>query len=377
MRLLLNNYQKYSLYYHLGFILLLAVVRVLASRVLPCPEQFDCNAYLQMVDSWGYQSEVQGHHAMRILPPMIVNLLTVFGLTKTQGFYLLSGLGYCLFGGAVYLFLIWQKINRLVALSIALLCLAPHPAMRIPLQLVYQSCDMLVYPWVLGMLVLSLQQKPKTLFIFSLLGILIRQNLFVLGVLSLLYCAGKKFHWAYVLYLFGLIAAYAVLQNYYHANDTFVQLLSPPEGYFKPSHLWWVLWDSRILELILPILPLLLIHAKSLFHWCLKYWHLTLYMAITVGQPFLAYHMTGNNFPRLALQGAWLWYLALGFVFAKQLQTKFLLTLLLIYSLSIYFTWGINPRVYLMLGYSCVLAAWYLYSQMIRADVQEKPVVTG
>lgn len=348
MQSLLNNYQRYSHCYHYALIVVLTVSRVLFSKILACPQHFDCNAYLQMVDSVQYSGNIAGHHAMRILPPMLVQGLTQLGLSKAMAFYVLSGTMYILFGMLVYYFLCAQKTKASIALSITLLCLSAHEAMRIPLQLVYQSCDMMVYPIALLVFMFSLQKKSTHVFLLSLMGILVRQNLFVLGVFSLLFCLKKNNAKYTLMYLVTLIAAYAVLQNYYQANGTFVDLLSPPEGYFTIQHLSWVLLDSKLLELIVPIAPLLLLHFKPLIQWSLKYWHISIYMAITVGQPFLAYHMTGNNFPRLALQGAWLLYLALACVWLKNLQSRWLMNVFFVYALGVYFTWGMEQRLIMM-----------------------------
>ena len=412
---LLNNYRRYQHNYHYGLILLLAFSRVVTSNVLSCPPDFDCNAYLQMVDNWLYQPQIAGHHAMRILPPIIVKLFTLLGISKVHGFYLLSSFTYCAFGALVYYFFKTHNvypqqmvfrvgaecskrrsvyeihdcgeshegnttenssvkgINPQLALCLSLLCLAPHAAMRIPLQLVYQSCDMIVYPLVLLIFMYSLRQNALAVFALGLSGLLVRQNLFVMSLFSLLFCWTKKRELLTLGYAALTVGCYLLLQNYFQANETFRQLLSPPEGYFTVNHLAWVFWDSKLLELLVPALPLILWHIKPLIQWFWRNWHLSAYMCITIGQPFLAYHMTGNNFPRLALQGFWPIYLALGCVYLSKLQNKRLLGILFIYALSIYFTWGIEQRIYMAGLLTVILLSEQLWrwsvSRMVGARI--------
>lgn len=376
MRLLSNNYRQHTHLYHLSILFGLAFLRVLFSRVLDCPPNFDCQSYLSMVDNLSYQTAIPGHHAMRIAPPAIVKSLTLLGLNKTTGFYLLSGLAYCMFGLLCYGVLVTHHLRPLMALSISLLCLAPHEAMRIPLQLVYQSCDMLVYPISLMMIIFSLKYRAFTVFLLAVLGCMVRQNLFVLGLASLLYCGIKQDRIKAMIYIVCLVCVYASLQNYYHAHGTFIQLLSPPPGYFHPQHLLWVMWDSKLFELVLPILPLIILYIKPLSLWFLRYWHIGVYMAITAGQPFLAYHMTGDNFARLALQGAWLVYLALGCILAKSSQIpRWQIGLFLVYSLAVFWTWGIEQRlVFLVIASLLVFVVTMIQSRkLVHRDLSNVP----
>lgn len=149
----------------------------------------------------------------------------------------------------------------------------------------------------------DIQRQSTVLFVVALLSILVRQNLLILGECSLLYCYWQSKQRRILVYAGLLATAYSALQSYYHATSTFTALLQPPEDFFTLSHLWFVVLDSNLLQLFVPLLPFMLLYAKSIMLLLVRYWHLTLYMAITVGQPFLGYHMTGNNFARIALQG--------------------------------------------------------------------------
>lgn len=332
-----------NLYYAL--ILLFTSVRVILNKPKACPVDFDCNSYIAMAHSLAYDSQIAGHHAMRVLPAFLAGALEQLGMNLELAFRLLSGGCYVAFGLLTFWFFRRFSVKPLVAFGFTLLCLAVHHAMRIPLQLVYQTCDIMVYPFCILMIYCSLKQHTKGLLLLSLLGILVRQNLFILGVLSLLYCFWQTKQSRVLVYAVIVTIAYSTLQWYYHATSTFTALLSPPDDFFSFTHLYFVLMDSNILELLVPLLPFMVIYAKSLVIAMWRYWHLTLYMAITVGQPLLAYHMTGNNLPRLALQGAIGLYILTGMVSVKYTWSRAQITLFLCYALFMFITWALPYRL--------------------------------
>lgn len=338
MQLRLNN-----LYY--GIILFITSLRVMLNTPKACPVDFDCNSYIAMAHSLAYDPQIAGHHAMRVLPSFLAGCLEQLGMSLELAFRVLSGGCYVAFGMLTLWFFRQFAVKPLVALAFTLLCLAVHHAMRIPLQLVYQTCDMMVYPLSILMIYCSLKQHTKGLLLLSLLGILVRQNLFILGVLSLLYCFWQTKQSRVLVYAVILTIAYGTLQWYYHATSTFTALLSPPDDFFSFSHLYFVLRDSKILELLVPLLPFMVIYVKSLVIAMWRYWHITLYMAVTIGQPLLAYHMTGQNLPRLALQGGIGLYVLAGMVSVKYAWSRAQTTLFLCYAIFMFITWGLPYRL--------------------------------
>ncbi|MCS5712300.1 hypothetical protein [Candidatus Berkiella aquae] len=355
-----NKTSAVGMYYFL--LILLAGLRVIITQPKGCPAFFDCNSYLAMMQSIAYDPNIAGHHAMRVLPVLLANGLSYLGFSDEMAFRILSGGGYVAFG--VLLFWFFQKcsLKSWVAFGFTLLCLAANEAIRIPLVLVYQTCDMFTYLFIILMFYCSLTRQTTSLFVLSMLSILTRQNLLILGVASLLYCYSQTKQRRVFFYTAVLITAYSFLQSYYHATSTFTALLQPPAGFFTFSHLWFVVIDSKVLELFVPLLPFLLLYAKSMIQLMLRYWHLTLYMAITIGQPFLGYHMTGNNFARIALQGVIGLYLLAGMASAQYQWSKAQIMLFLGYALLIYTTWGITYRLGIMVLFSVVFV-WMLFKQ--------------
>lgn len=337
-------------------ILLLASARVLTSRVRPCPQYFDCESYLSMLQHIGFDPAIPGHHAMRVLPALLARVFHQMGFSPTTSFQIVSGLSYCLLGVCVFWFLRKFKQSNWVAFAFALLCLAPHPAMRISLQLVYQSCDMMTYPITLGLIYCSFKNRVDGIFILTLLGILTRQNLFILGELSLLFCFCKELKIKTALYAIVLGIAYFSLQSYYNASGVFSALLHPPEGYFTVSHLSTIFIESKLIELVIPLIPFIIFSFRELIRFFIQYWHLAIYMAIVVGQPMLGYHLTGNNFQRLALQGVWVLFIACALTWPRY-QSKERIIALIIYSLGMYFMWWLPERLILM----CLVTLFFVW----------------
>ncbi|MFI4937120.1 MAG: hypothetical protein ACHQJ6_01245 [Candidatus Berkiellales bacterium] len=341
-------------------LLLLTLARVLTSKIQSCPPEFDCNAYIQMSKSLVFDPHLLGHHAMRIFPSFLAGLFQEMGSSVETAFRLLSHTMYVLFGVLTFWVLRQCKVKSWVAFGFTLLCLAPHHAMKIPLQLVYQTCDIMTYPLALMIFYFTLKQNTKWVFVLACIGIATKQTLFVLGELSLVYCLWQNRNLSNVITIIILGALYGLLQSYYHAMGSVLQHGFPTEDYFTLSHLTWVIRDSKIFELIIPIIPFLIITAKPLIHYCWRHWFIGLYIAIVVGQPFIAYHLTGNNFARLALQGAWLIYLLCPLLIKNRFWNPGLMGCFVVYSLAVYFTWGISQRLIMMAIFSFIAFLFWL-----------------
>ncbi|MBS0286852.1 MAG: hypothetical protein JSR17_06115 [Proteobacteria bacterium] len=348
---------KHYLFY--GFIVVLTLSRVLGSRILACLPDFDCNAYIQMANTITYDSTILPHHAMRLLPALMAHGLMLLGLSTELAFRILSDSTYVLFGCLTFWVLKQFRVNSLLALATTLLCLAPHHAMRIPLQNVYQLCDMMTYPISLMLVYFSLKEKGKWVFALSIVALLTKQTVFGLGGLSLLYCFYKTRRIENLIYAVILGLSYLGLSQYYHAFSIVGHHLIPNSDFFTLSNIGWIIQDSKIIELFIPIIPFMIIYFKEIAQFLVRYWHIAGYMAVVMGQPFIAYHLTGNNFARLALQGAWIVYLIIGLSLgARWQQDKKFQALFLIYSLAVFFTWSVHSRLIYMLSF---IALWLIY----------------
>ena len=345
-----------------GVIFVSTLLLVILSRTRGCPQDFDCNSYIAMASSITYDPAIAGHHAMRMLPSILAGALTQLGIPLELAFHLLSGGLYIAFGLLTFWFFTKFTLTPVKALAFTFLCLGAHYAIKIPLQIVYQTCDMMTYPLALLLIYCSIRKQTTGLIVFAFISLMVRQNLFILGELSLLYCFLQTKQ-TRMLVSAGLLAAgYITLQNYFHANSTFAALLQPPADFFTKEHLWFVLTDSKILELIIPLVPLLVFYAKPMIMTLIRYWHIALYIAITAGQPFLGYHMTGANLPRLALQGVICLYFLAGLVSVKQKWSAQQVWLFLIYAVAMYITWGIHNRLIIMAVFGVVFG-WMAFKQ--------------
>ncbi len=331
-----------------GVLILLTLIRALTSRVNPCPPDFDCNAYIHMANNLAYDPAMLPHHAMRVLPSFLAHILQSIGLSLSFAFRLLTDSTYVLFGGLTYWVLRQHAVKPVIAFSFSLLCLAPHHSMRIPLQQVYQLCDIMTYPISLLLIHFSIQKKGRWVFALALIGLFTKQTLFGLGGLSLMYCFWKTRKKENIVYMGILGLSYLALQTYYHAFSILTHHLMPTVDFFTVSHIFDVIKKSKIIDLFIPLFPLLIIYFRQIAVFLYRNWHVAFYIGVVVGQPFIAYHMTGNNFQRLALQGVWIIYLIVGLATVHKPWSKALNYPLALYSLAIYFTWGMQQRIVLM-----------------------------
>lgn len=343
-------------------LMILTMLKVMVTQAQPCPEEFDCNSYLFMVHHWGFFPEIPSHHAMRFLPSWGAALLVYMGASDTLAFQILSGSGFIGFAGLCYFtFRTVFKGSQQRAFAFSLITVFSHEAMKIPLSLVYQSCDMWTYPIGILLILCTLNRQYLGLLGISLLAITTRQTLFVLSVFCWGYALqtpqNKPLKWAGGL---AIVLAYISLTHYFQATSVFKLLLHPPEGFFVPSHLLGILVQSKLLDLWVPISPFLLIAFYPTLGHLKKYWFIPAYMLIVIGQPFLAYHMTGNNFQRLALQGVWPIYLIVGGIWMTRKCSKTLDGALLIYGVVLATSWSPSTRWILWIAMCSLLGCGVL-----------------
>lgn len=325
-------YKKYT-QNHIGNIFIIASVCLGYIFLAPsqgCPVNWDCNAYIKMVDSILYDTGILPHHAMRILPSLIVSFLVkILPLNIENGFKLLSGLSYLTFSLSFYVILnkiinSHHPLSKIYTLSITFSCMACHHAMIQALVNVYQVTDALTYPIVLFMFYFTYYKKQfHWVFILTLIGLVTRQNLFFMGELCLLFGFFHHKKIINLIYILFSALSYSVLTQYYHAHGMLISTITPIPNFFTLEHIFFVIQDSGVLNLVISILPLALFIIKDLVLFYIKNWYLLIYSAITIGQPFLAYHLTGVNFERIAMQGIWPLYLVIGILFyEKYLENK-------------------------------------------------------
>lgn len=350
----------------------IALGRVLVTNSIGCPELMDCNSYIRMVSDLTPGTDLAGHHGMRIFPVLLVRVLMWFGLSLETSFHVISGSSYALFGAMSYWFIYQITRHHRYAISWALLLLSLHHAIRIPLYLVYQANDALVYPIGLGILIATYHKKLPFVLLLSLIGIFTRQNMFVLSFLSLLYLFKQDRGLKPALTLCGITVLYMLLQSYYGAHGVFQSLLSPPDSFFSISRIGQILIESQFLELWLVLVPFMLFGIREVLTFFQKHWHWFLYAGITAFQPLVGYHLTGNNLPRLALQGVFVVGLALSLSSPVARWSSRQQWLLLVYAIAIYSTWGIEERLIICGTYvlACLLLARAESKSLTSADEQ-------
>ncbi len=339
------------------------LLRALTSKVLPCRTDFDCNSYIHMAQTLAYDPAILPHHAMRVLPSSLAHLLMELGFSTAMAFRILSDFMYVLFGGLSYWVLRQHHVKPLIAFSFSLLCLAPHHAMRIPLQDVYQLCDIMTYPIALLIVHFTLNKQGTKVFALSLIGLLTKQTLFGLGGLALIYCLWTTRKLENLIYMVILGAGYLLLQQYYHAFSIVSHHLMPNNDFFSFDHILGIISQSKVFDLIIVLVPILIFYVKEISQFLLRHWYVAFYMAVVVGQPFIAFHLTGNNFQRLALQGLWLLYLIAGLSTVKKPWKSGLEIPLALYAVALYFTWSMSSRMIIMGAFALICLFYVVFLQ--------------
>ena len=354
----------------------MGVGRVLATKSVGCPEVFDCNSYIRMVDDLSYQADIPGHHAMRVVPILLVRGLLNFGISIESAFHWVSGTAYVGFGMLSYWVIVRLRNQPLHAFSWALILMALHHAMRIPLYLVYSSNDALVYPIGLAMLYLTWRERGHWVFVLGIVGTFTRQNLFVLGLIMLGYLAltrrgGRRT--VLIVEMLVLTASYLLAQSYYHAQGVIGDLLVPSRSFFSLERQIDVLSQSRVLDLGIVLIPFTLFLAKPILSFLKQNLHWVLYAAIAAGVPYLGFDLVGNNFQRLALQGVWVIALAVALSVPTE-HKKFVEVGLLVYALAVFATFGALPR-WGLVGVLILLLGWSRIDMTLDSDGTDEPSI--
>ena len=330
----------------LGFI----AIEVFKAKWKVCLPDGDCESYLQMVYHWGYSADILPHHAMRVLPSMIVYTVSQLGINEHMGFWLLSITSFILFAVGTYTLLAEKDRVSLLPVSLTLLLLSAHWAMTYSLSHFYQATDALIYPFGLLMFYFLRQNNSSGILLIGLLGCLVRQNLFVFGFFGLMqiaYVSGKK---SDVLKLIVLCLGYVGATKYYQASGALLAHLIPPADYISLSVLWSVWLESELTWLLLPAIPVLLRNPEGVFNFFKRYPAVLMYGLIVTAQPFIAFDMTGQaNFVRIAMQGIWPLYLAGAYSLISVAPNRKEQCLWVLYSLLLASTYSHSFRAMLVL----------------------------
>ena len=300
-----------------------------------------------MVDSLAPTPLIKPHHAMRVLPSWGVAQLQMLGFSLHGAFLLLSSMAFALTGCLSYIFFRRTSQNTLACLAGSLLLLVPHWAMLIPLKTPYQASDAWVYVWTILTFYAVQKRAVHYLAIISVLGILTRQNCFLLGGVAYLYLwTVMPDKWIPLLYLGLITALYTGLSSFYGAKGALLHHITPSSEIFN-GHFWWFfIQDSHVLSLFTALLPWIFLARKQVLSLAQRYWYAVLYASLVMAQPFFAYAFTGyHNFVRIALQGSWvIYFLIVGSVVSQKL-THWQTGVLLLYSLMLGGVWGDWPRL--------------------------------
>ena len=309
----------------LGWLLVIAYVtfEILHTKWRHCIINADCESYIAMVSHWGFTPDILPHHAMRILPSVLVWVLTQLGMDMHQGFWFLSCTSFILFGLGLYKWIYEEFPNSNFIWVFVLFILSGHWMLSYGLSHFYQATDAMAYPMGLYMLWHLKRKNSNPILISGLLGCAVRQSLFVLAFFALLQLAYEKRSRQVLLKAVFLFLGYSGLTHYYGASGALIMHLIPDEAFWSPSH-WLHVWEaSEATWLLMPVIPMFMLYPLSFERFYARYPALLAYGAFIFIQPFFAFDMTGQaNFIRIAMQGIWPLYLCSVLVVAENAKTR-------------------------------------------------------
>ena len=158
-------------------------------------------------------------YAQRLLPSLLVwGGTKFFGLSLSQGFLILSHSVFIIFLPLVYYALRSCRVSLEIAFGTSLFCGISFWPIINNLVNIYQACDALTYPLSLIMIMLTIRRKLLTLFIVSVLAVMIRQQLFVLAFLSFSFLYIEEKRLLSLIYLVLILIIFSILTLFIGVN---------------------------------------------------------------------------------------------------------------------------------------------------------------
>ena len=363
-----------------AIVLFMALVRVVQGPVLPCTG--DCPSYMRMVEDIGFDaSRTEGvgpwegyssQHYMRILPPLMVRGLTYTGVDAETGFRIVSGGAYVLFALILVGVLLRKARDPVFAVALTVLVLGVHRALTYSLRSVAYASDALSYPIALGLILLTLSNRWRWVFLLGLVGIVTKQHLLVLSCSALAYLWFKNRGRARIeITGMGLatVALYFGLSQHYQATEAVAKhLWRPGSGLEWINETLGMAIRVGILELFLAIVPLLIWYGRDVVRFLTKHWFIPVYCAVAIAQPAVGRVLeSGGNILRTSMHGVWPLYLVVALVAVRRAHPAAWPWVVLAYAVAVYSHWDVGSRliiVAVMLAVSGVM--WLRFRQNDR-----------
>lgn len=251
---------------------------------------------------------VTTHHAQRIFPSVLVwVLISLTPISITLAFCLLSWISFLATLQLAYWILRGLRVSPGIGFG-SVIFLTAHWPIRYALSIPFQACDAFVYPLTLLTAVALLKNKLNWFLFLGVIGVLTRQNLFVLCGTGCCYLLFSRKEYKAFLYGSVFIAVFFV-SSYYAGGGAFSSLRHHTVSNFSLDGILLGLLETQVIFLLSPFFFLLLF--PQIYKILLEYWWLTLCAMITILQPLTNYLITDlDNTQRISYQGLWLFVLA-------------------------------------------------------------------
>jgi len=210
-----------------------------------------------------------------------------------------------------------------IALGVSLFCGISFWPVTSSLVNFYQACDGMFYPVCAVMMILTLRHNRFSLLIVSLMAILIRQQAFVLAILSFVHLYLKTKDRKSLIYIGFIVVGFGLLTHY--AGTAGAQNLAKHTVFriFDIASAARGVIQTKLPIMFSPFLLLLICYFKRTYRYMLRYWWATLFAMITILQPLLSFDITGVfDAQRLIMMGVWPFFILAGLLLRDTLKSR-------------------------------------------------------
>jgi len=313
-----------------GYVIVLLALQAQQTPMIdhlhPFYRHFDLHNYLAMAENpLSFFTIQRTHHAQRVFPSLLVSAIHyTFGFSIQDIFYWVTR--FALAGALVLFYRVFRahKVPAPLCLAVILFFLA-HGQFKYLLHNAYQLPDCLIYPFSMGLIILTCRGSRHFLLVLSIFSLMTRQNLFFLAICCHLYLYMKTRDKTMIYYTVIVLTLFVCLCLFAGDGSTKnpeLNLINPLLTGFDQ----WVLLLKLFIKSFYftsPFLIILLLNFKVVYAYFLRYWWVAPFVLVAVVLPLLVnWDWEESNSKRLSFPGFWYFFLLCGFILSKTAKAK-------------------------------------------------------
>ena len=263
-------------------------------------------------------------YAQRPLPSLLVwGGIKISNLSLSQVFLIFNHSIFIIFLPLVYYALRSCHVPLEIALGTSLFCGISFWPVTNYLVDIYYACDALTYPLSLIMIMLTIKRKLLPLFIVSVLGVMTRQQLFILAFFSFSFLYFEEKTPQALISLVLILIIFSTLTLMIGENGVSILAKHSVLRIFNFGDTIKGIIRTKLPIMFSPFLLLLICLPVQTISYMKEYWWVTFFALITIMQPLFSYEITGFfDSQRLSMMGVWLFFILAGLLLRDNLKTR-------------------------------------------------------